>query len=68
MKGETGRRRYFTMKELQAVWASAARRKILYCGMTFALLREKYRRNIYHKMGVGFYYYPDSPQLQRSAS
>lgn len=61
-----GPRRYFTMTELSAVWKSANRRGILYNGMTFALLREKYRRPIYHKPGVGFYFYPASPKLSKA--
>ena len=58
-----GPRKYFTMTQLREVWDDAKRRQILYNGMTFALLREKYRRPVYHKMGVGFFYYPHAPEL-----
>lgn len=63
-----GRRRYFTMAQLQEVWDSAKRRGILYNGMTFGLLREKYLRAIFHTGNKGFYYYPDSPALTRKAT
>jgi hypothetical protein len=62
-----GPRHYFTDAEVEAVRKSANRRGItVQNGITFSLLRERYRRPVYHMAGKGWFYYPASPLLPKS--
>lgn len=63
-----GRRKYIPMKTLKFVWAKAkADGVIVQNGYTFGLLRNHLNREIFHKLGVGFYYYPESDPLKTPA-
>jgi len=66
MKRNWGRRKYISMKTLREVWDAAKKKGILYNGMTFDLLRQKLDSPIYHKIGVGFFYYPNGPRLEQT--
>lgn len=58
MRGN-GRRHYFTRAEVEATcrWARAQGRTI-FNGCTLGWLRERFGAPVYHKSGVGWFWYP----------
>jgi hypothetical protein len=61
--GSRGRRRYFTLDEQARAREKLAKKtRSEWCGMTFEALRRMFRADIFHQMGVGFFYYPDQPR------